>query len=127
MNRHMRKFAYMIKNIDYVDNSNENIDGLYHNVSSETVDDVLYNYTEKINTAMKSHIKNFIKNYPVNYIRNILFTDDENISNKAEEFYTRDYPNSCKTALIEYGCYEKALYTEIVFKSYILVFDIYLI
>ena len=110
------KFVYTIKNIEYVENPDEDLIGYTNMISN------ICNYKDMIIDSLKSHIKKFIKYYPQKYIRKILYNYD---IYDAEELYKRDYLNSYDTALEEYGCYEKALYTEILLKSYYYVYDIY--
>lgn len=100
LNRHMRKFVftirdveYIIHDVDYIYNKNKKIMERYRGVIS--------NYIKKLNNSLLSHINKFIKHYSINYIRDILCIDD----------------------IEEYGSYERELYTNIIFKSYILDFN----
>jgi hypothetical protein len=92
LNRHMRKFVFTIRDIEYINNKNKKVIERYRCDISK--------YVDKLQNSLVSHINKFIKHYSINYIRNILCIDD----------------------LEEYGSYEKELYTTIILKSYILNF-----
>jgi hypothetical protein len=92
LNRHMCKFVFTIRDVEYINNRNKKVIERYRGVIS--------NYVEKLQNSLVSHINKFIKHYSINYIRDILYIDD----------------------LEEYGSYEKELYTNIILKSYVLKF-----
>ena len=92
LNRHMKKFVFTIRNVEYINNRNRRVIDRYRSVIS--------NYVDKLQNSLISHIHKFIKHYSINYIRNILCIDD----------------------MEDYGSYEKELYTKTILKSYVLKF-----
>lgn len=76
-----------------------------------------FNNIKSANSKLKHHIAKIINRYKVSDLHQLMFSSDED-SGMARIVYMQQYPELYHTVQKSEGCYERALFTEIIFSYY---------